>query len=86
MRAARHKPAEDRLAGLKAANGARAEARLERMAALANFAIEVRQKAPRTLTKTVAHDFAREHGIGEASARAMLTELERLGFVPRKEP
>ena len=76
----------DRLSGLRAANAAREEERLQRMAALANFAIDARQAWPWAMSKTIAHDFAKASGAGEAAARAMLTELEQLGLVPRRRP
>ena len=76
----------DRLAGLRVANAAREEERLHRMAALANFAIEARQAWPWAMSKTIAHDFAKASDTGEAAARAMLTELEKLELIPRRRP
>lgn len=72
------------MTGLRKANAAREEARLHRMAALADFAIAARQASPWAMSKTIAHDFAKVSNTGTASARSMLTELEQLGLVPRR--
>lgn len=83
---------EARLAGLRRANAAREELRLERMALLQEYAARRRAEAPAIMREAIARDFTILHpqpqalgkSDGYAAAKVMLTELERLGFVPRR--
>lgn len=83
---------EARLAGLRRANAAREELRLERMALLQEYAARRRAEKPGTSSMEIARDFIHLHpqppalgsGDGYEAAKAMLTELERLGFVSRR--